>query len=726
MKQVLQNLKTGQVLLEEVPCPAVRRGSLLIQTTRSLISAGTERMLVEFGRSSLLAKARSQPERVRQVLDKIKTDGLLPTLEAVFSRLDEPLPLGYCQAGVVVEIGAGVSGYEPGDRVISNGAHAEMVCLPKHLCAKIPAGVSDEAAAFTVLGAIGLQGIRLLEPTLGETVAVFGLGLIGLMTVQMLAANGCRVLGIDLDPQRLALARQFGAESVDVPAGADPVQAALALTGGVGVDGVLITASAKSNEIVKQSAQMCRQRGRIVLVGVVGLELDRSDFYQKELTFQVSCSYGPGHYDSAYEDGGHDYPLGFVRWTEQRNFEAILRLMADGQLDVGPLITHRIAQAKAEEAYRLLTTERDALGIVLSYPEAAPPRDTTIRSAPAVRSAAPAGKAVLGVIGAGNFAKMTALPRLAKLDARLARIADVNGLAAAHAARKFGFEHYTTEYRTVLEDPEINAVFVFTRHDLHGSMVLEALSAGKHVFVEKPLCLKSEQLTQIREAYERASDRLLLVGFNRRFSPHAAKLRSLLAARTEPACLSMMVNAGVTPADAWVHHPDVGGGRIIGEGCHWVDLMSYLVGSRIVRVAATQMGLTPALTVRDDKMTITLTFADGSIGTLHYFGNGHRAYQKETLEVFCGGRTFRLDNFRVLRGYGVPGFSKLKLFRLDKGHTEEFRQFVEAVARGGAPVIPFDEIEQTMRATFAAVESSRSVRVIDLSGCAVSDEQDRP
>lgn len=707
MKQILQNLKTGVVEVTEVPCPLVRPGSVLIRSRASLISAGTERMLVEFGKSSLLAKARAQPDKVRQVLDKIKTDGLLPTLEAVFSRLDEPLPLGYCNAGIVVEVGEGVGDLKVGDRVISNGPHAEYVCVPRNLCAKIPEGVSDEQASFTVLSSIALQGIRLIDPTIGETFVVTGLGLIGLVAVQILRANGCRVLGIDLDPSRLELARSFGAETVDIRSGADPIAAAQAFSKGVGVDGVLITASSKSNEIVKQAATMCRKRGRIVLVGVVGLELSRSDFYKKELSFQVSCSYGPGRYDAEYEDRGRDYPLPFVRWTEGRNFTAILDLLASGRVDVQALISKQIPQAQADLAYQSLTGDKDALGIILTYPAEAAGVARTVTLPKPVESTR-AGRVVMGFIGAGNFTKVTLLPALKGCDVRLRTIASAGGVSGVHAGRKFGFELATTDYRELLSDPEINLVVITTRHDLHAKMTLEALAAGKHVAVEKPLCVTSEELNEIRSAYATTAGLQLLVGFNRRFSPHAIKMRQLLAARSQPMCMSMMVNAGIIGSESWVNDPSVGGGRMIGEGCHWIDLMVYLTGSRVVQVSATRIGDSPGVTVRDDKMSVTMSFADGSIGTLHYFGNGHKSYEKETMEVFCDGKVLRLENFRMLRGYGWPGFASMKLRRQDKGHAEEFRQLIGAVASGGPAVMPFEQIDNVMRATLAAVESAHS------------------
>lgn len=712
VKQILQNLKSGQIQVADVPCPKVRPGHLLIQSRASLISAGTERMLVEFGRASLLAKARAQPEKVRQALDKIRTDGLLPTMEAVFSRLDEPLPLGYCNAGVVVEVGEGVEGWSVGERVANNGPHAEMVCVPRNLCAKIPDGVGDEQAAFAFLASIGLQGIRLLAPTLGETVVVTGLGLIGLMAVQLLRANGCHVLGIDIDPKRLELARGFGAETVDLPAGADPVASALAYSDGRGVDGVLITASSKSNMIVRQAAGMCRKRGRIVLVGVVGLELNRSDFYKKELSFQVSCSYGPGRYDPAYEAGARDYPVGFVRWTEQRNLSAVLDLLAQGRLDVQPLIGRRVEQAEAQEAYRLLTERSEALGILLTYPSAAPPLQRVATIKPSVAKAAArmadTDGVVLGLIGAGTFVKRTLLPALKGCRIERRTIASAGGVSSMHAGEKFGFQQATSDPQTILADAEINLVIIATRHDLHAEMICAALEAGKHVMVEKPLCLNATELRRIGEAVEKCPGQQLLVGFNRRFSPHALKMKSLLATRVQPICMSMLVNAGAVSPDSWVQDKAVGGGRIIGEGCHWIDLMSFLAGSPVVQVAATRMGPSPGVDVRDDKMSITLQMADGSIGTLHYFANGHTSYPKETLEVFCDDKVLSLENFRVLRGYGWSGFSKMKLRRQDKGHAEELSQLIDVVRRGGASLMPFEQIENVTRATFAAMEAAES------------------
>ncbi len=710
MKQILQNLRSGETTLTEVPAPMPVGGQVLIRTRASLISAGTEKMLVEFGKAGLLAKAKAQPDKVKQVLDKIKTDGLLPTLEAVFNRLGEPLPLGYCNVGEVVEVGPGVTEFQPGDRVASNGPHAEMVCVPKHLCAKIPAGVSDEEAAFTVLASIGLQGLRLAEPTFGEKVVVYGLGLIGLVTVQLLQANGCEVLGVDVSEERLKLAEAFGATTVNAAAGGDPVAAASAWTEGKGVDAVLITASAKTDEIIHNAAEMCRKRGRIVLVGVVGLDLRRSDFYDKELTFQVSCSYGPGRYDDAYEQGGRDYPYGFVRWTEQRNFEAILAALAARRLDVSTLITHRIGLDEAPQAYNIIASDRSALGVILEY---APATDAAraIKVNPAAAEAT--GRATVGVIGAGNFSKMTLMPALSKTDARLKYIADLNGAAAKHLASKFSAEQAITDYQQILADPEVHAVIIAVGHSLHARMVCEALAAGKHAFVEKPLAMNPEEISKITEAARSQPDRHVMVGFNRRFSPHIVKIKQLLAGRSEPLAMNMTVNAGIIPPDVWVHDPVRGGGRIIGEGCHFIDLLSHIAGSEVVRIASTKMG--QGVAVQEDKMSIVLTFADGSVGTVNYFGNGSKSYPKELLEVFSEGRVLRLDNFRRLDGYGVSGFKKFKTSRQDKGHQAEFAAFVERVAAGGEPLIPLIQLVNVTLASFAAMTSAAQGRTIVLA-----------
>lgn len=706
MKQVVQNLKSGATEVVDAPAPLVRSRHLLIATRQSLISAGSERTLVEFGHANLIGKARSQPDKVKQVLDKIRTDGLLPTLETVFARLDQPMPLGYCNAGVVIDVGSGVMNFSVGDRVVSNGNHAEIVCVPQNLCARIPDEVTDDTAAFTVLASIALQGIRLVEPTLGESVAVVGMGVIGLLTVQMLLANGCRVLAIDFNAERLALASQYGAKTVDLSAGADPIAEGLTFSDGNGMDAVIITAATDSNKPMHQAAQMSRKRGRIVLVGVVGLSLSRADFYEKELTFQVSCSYGPGRYDETYEQRGQDYPYGFVRWTEQRNFQAVLELMASGKIDVSDLIARHIPLSEAAEAYRLLLEQKQLLGLLLTYPET--PEQIPTRLIPVVgkaRSTA-TGRAVVGMIGAGSFATMFLLPAITQTPAALKAIASSGGTSAALAARKFEAAQATSDYRTILDDPEINTVFIATRHNSHAQMVVEALEAGKHVFVEKPLALKRDELSVVREAAARHSDQQLMVGFNRRFSALAQKMHRLLNPRSGPLTMTYMVNAGAIPFDHWVHDPAVGGGRIIGEGCHFIDLLAYFAHQPLVGVAAQMIGSELDVIRRQDKMTILVQFADGSIGTVHYFANGSKRFPKERVEVFSEGRVLVLDNFKSVQGYGWPHFKRQRLMRQDKGHKAEVAAFIQRVMQGGEPLIPWADLAAVTLATFQAVEQA--------------------
>ncbi|MDX2207528.1 MAG: bi-domain-containing oxidoreductase [Gemmatimonadales bacterium] len=710
MKQILQNLRNGKTEVAEVPCPAIKRGHVLVGTTNTLVSAGTERMLVSFGQSSLLGKARAQPDKVRQVLDKIRTDGLAPTLEAVFNKLDQPLPLGYCNVGQVLGLGDGVTEFSIGDRVVSNGHHAEVVSIPKNLCCRIPDRVTDEAAVFTVIGAIGLQGIRLIQPTLGESFVVTGLGLIGLMTVQLLRAQGCRVLGIDFDPRKLALAEQFGASVVRLADGEDPVAAANTFSRGRGVDGVLITASTSSNEPVHQAAIMCRKRGRIVLVGVAGLELSRADFYEKELSFQVSCSYGPGRYDPAYEQQGVDYPPGLVRWTEQRNFEAVLDMLAEDKVDTRSLVSHRFEIDQAEAAYALVTGEAPSLGIVLRYSgtdehSGSGRRIATVPLAPATT---PPGGASLGFIGSGNYATAVLIPAFKASGAQLLSVASSTGVTGLHAARKFGFQSTTTDTQQLLDDPRVEAVVISTRHDSHAALTVAALDAGKHVFVEKPLALSVEELERVRTAWETKGDRILMVGFNRRFAPQIRRISGLLEGISQPKVMVMTVNAGAIPRNHWTQDPAVGGGRIVGEACHFIDLLRFLARSPIRDVEASALQDGPGGQTIGDVATITLRFEDGSLGTIHYLANGHKSFAKERLEIFTAGRILQLDNFRRLSAFGWPGFKRFNLWRQDKGQRHCAAAFVAAVRQGStAPPIAFADIMEVSQATLAVAAALR-------------------
>jgi predicted dehydrogenase/threonine dehydrogenase-like Zn-dependent dehydrogenase len=701
VKQILQDMANGVTSVVEAPAPRVSSGALTIFTKVSLISAGTERMLVGFGKASMLEKAMQQPEKVKMVLEKVRTDGLMTTVEAVQSKLAQPLPLGYCNVGVVAAVGERVTGFAPGDRVVSNGPHADMVKVPMNLCARIPDSVDDEAASFVVVASIGLQGIRLAQPTLGESFVVTGVGLIGLLTVQLLRAHGCRVLAIDFDEAKLALARQFGAVTCNPGKGEDPVAAGMAFSRGRGVDGVIITASTKSNDPVTQAARMSRKRGRIVLVGVIGLELNRADFYEKELSFQVSCSYGPGRYDPAYEDKGQDYPLAFVRWSEQRNFEAVLDMLASGQLDVKPLITHRFAFEDAPAAYQSLTADGSGLGILLAYasePAARAVSQVSLAGQPQFSAQRP----VLGFIGAGNYASRMLIPAFKQAGAQFHTIVTANGINGVIHGSKAGFASASTDVTAMLADPAINTVAVVTRHDTHAGFVAAALAAGKHVFVEKPLAIHHAELEQVEAAY-RAAHRAgagpqLMVGFNRRFSPQVQKMKALLQAVKEPKSFIMTMNAGAIPENHWTQDNAVGGGRIIGEACHFIDLMRFLAGSPIVSVQSRRMGDAPGVAITEDKAAITLGFADGSFGTILYFANGHASFPKERVEVFTAGRVLQLDNFRKLKGYGWPGFGSMNLWKQDKGQKACAAAFLQAIEQGTA-AIPADEIFEVARVT---------------------------
>ena len=708
MKQIIQDLKSGETILENVPAPTVRRGCVLIRTHRSLVSLGTERMLVEFGKANFLDKARQQPEKVKQVFDKIKTDGLQPTMEAVFRKLGEPLPLGYCNAGEVVAVGDGVYDFQIGDRVVSNGNHAEVVCVPKNLVAKIPDGVSYEDASFTVIGAIGLQGIRLINPTFGETVVVTGLGLIGLMAGQILVANGCEVIGLDFDPAKVELAKSFGIKAFNVGDGTNPVTLVESLTNGVGADAVLITASAKTNEVIEQAAKMSRKRGRIVLVGVVGLDIQRSDFFAKELTFQVSCSYGPGRYDENYEERGNDYPIGFVRWTEKRNFEAILSAMSRGQLNLKPLITEVIDLSNYNEIYGNMKGSK-SIASILKYDvsEKNNPLSTTVSLGDSKRFQGQKG--VLGIIGAGNFTGSTIVPSLKKLNANIKFIASSKGLSGTTLAKKHGIANSTTNYRDILADSEVDAVLITTRHGAHAAQVIEALEAGKHVFVEKPLALNFQELEAVDAAYQKAN-KTLTVGFNRRFSPFIVDAKKQIGSSNTPINVVATMNAGFIPAEMWVHDMQSGGGRIIGEACHFIDLITFLTGSLVESVVMNALGPNPA--ENTDNASILLRYKNGSTGVINYFSNGSKAYSKERIEIYSQNRTIVVDNFRKSEYFGFKSSGMKKT--QDKGHFDQFRIFVENLKNGGAATIPYAEVMNTSRATIAAVESLKEGRWIQV------------
>jgi len=707
MKQLLQNMRDGKTAIAEIPVPTPRAGQALVRVAASLVSAGTERMVVEFAEKSILGKARSRPDLVRQVLDKMSREGILPTLQAAFNRLDSPMPLGYSSAGTIVALGAGMDGFHLGQRVACAGGgyavHAEYNLVPRNLLTSLPDSVDFESAAFTTLGAIALHGFRLAEPQLGENVAVIGLGLLGLLTIQLASAAGCRVWGMDTNPERVALAKQFGAAACSRQNAEDSAQA---FTANRGFDSVIICADTASNDPVQLAGAIARDRAKIVATGAVGLTFPRKVYFEKELSFINSRSYGPGRYDPSYEENGRDYPLGYVRWTEGRNFKAVVDLLESGKLKVEPLITHRFPIEQAAEAYEIITGKKKEpfLGVLLTYKSAA----SEVRSAKIVLQthAAPrTAHVALGVLGAGLFANATLLPALKKVkDVELVGIASAGGLHAAHSGKKFGFRYACSDDEQILNDPDINTVLVLTRHDSHADLAVKALQAGKHVFVEKPLAINSDQLSVISEQLLMTDHCLLMTGFNRRFAPLAIQLASHFARRTEALYMHYRVNAGYIPLNHWTHDPEQGGGRIIGEGCHFIDFLTFLVGSAPVAVSAA--ALPNGGKYREDNVSMTFTFVDGSIGVVDYLANGDKSFPKERVEVFCGGSVAVLDDFKALQMTRDGKKKETKLMGQDKGHFNEMQALVNGIRSGQAP-IPYEQLIGVTKASFAAVESIR-------------------
>jgi len=758
MKQILQNLRNGEIIVAEVPVPTPGKGQALVRTAASLVSAGTERMVVEFAEKSLLGKARSRPDLVRQVLDKARREGLLTTLDATINRLEQPLPLGYSSAGAIVLLGEGMEGFRAGERVACAGGgyavHAEYAIVPRNLLVPIPQAVDFESAAFTTLGAIALHGYRLTEIQLGESVAVIGLGLLGLLAAGIARAAGCQVFGVDLDERRVALAKQLGVQATQRD-GAE--EAAASFSRGRGFDAILICADTSSADPVELAGSIARDRARVVAVGSVGLHIPRKIYYEKELIFINSRSYGPGRYDPSYEEKGRDYPIGYIRWSEGRNLEAIVDMLSSGRLDVKALVSHRFTIQDAPQAYELITGKQDEpfLGVLLTYPQKEDEESVSREAEPQLvidedasrpvkplpeqpqkASGAQFGKARLGVLGAGNFASAVMLPAISKLHGvELVGIASAAGVSAQHAVKKFGFSYATSEESDIIDDPQINAVAVLTRHNLHAQQVLSALQAGKHVFCEKPLALNLAELSRIERALCSFSDNektetisreesatlepeslpapILMVGFNRRFAPLTLRLKEFLANSTEPLVAHYRVNAGYIPLDHWTQDPEQGGGRLIGEACHFIDFLTFLVGSPPVGVSA--YGLPDRDRYREDNLVLIMNFADGSVGTVSYLANGDKAFSKERVEVFRAGRVGVLDDYRSLETISAGKRRVLRArLRQDKGHQAEGQAFVTAILTAGPPPIPYDQIFGVMRATFAAQDSLRSGKSMDV------------
>jgi predicted dehydrogenase/threonine dehydrogenase-like Zn-dependent dehydrogenase len=714
MKQLLQNLKNGQTVVEEVPIPTPWGGMALVKTAASLVSAGTERMVVEFAEKSLVGKARSRPDLVYQVLEKAKREGVLTTVRAAFNRLDQPMALGYSSAGTIVDLGPDMDGFKVGQRVACAGGgyavHAEYAVVPRNLLVPLPDTVDFESAAFSTLGAIAMHGFRLAEPQIGETVAVIGLGLLGLLTGQIAAAAGCRVLGIDTDPKRVALATSLGLQAWHRD---QSEEWALSFTANRGFDMVIICADTTSADPVELAGAIARDRGRVVATGAVGLTFPRKIYYEKELSFINSRSYGPGRYDPAYEEYGQDYPIGYVRWTEGRNLESVVELLGGGKIQVEPLITHRIPIEKAAEAYEVITGKKKEpfLGVLITYPEGLEEPLTRVNRRVKLDRRKPieantrSTRVELGVLGAGLFANATLLPILRKnRQIKLVGIASTGGLHAQHAGKKFRFSYATSSDDEIINDPNINTVAILTRHDLHVDLAVKALLAGKHVFLEKPLAINSEQLSKLSEQFNKIEDCLLTVGFNRRFAPLARQLMAFLDDRSEPLHIHYRVNAGYIPLNHWTQDPAVGGGRIIGEGCHFVDFITYLVGT--VPDSVTAHALPDNGKYREDNVSMTFTFPDGSIGIVDYLANGDKSFPKERVEVFCGGRVAVLDDFQALEMV-QDGRRKTIKGAQDKGWKDEWRTFARAIREGAGPPIPYEQLVGVTSATFAALESLR-------------------
>ncbi|MGJ3261539.1 MAG: bi-domain-containing oxidoreductase [Rhodospirillales bacterium] len=714
MKQVIQSRKTGKLALKHVPAPKVRGGSLLVRTRASLISAGTERMVIDFARKNLAGKAQARPDLVRKVLEKAKKEGLVNTWKAVMARLDEPLPLGYSAAGEVVAVGAGLEGeFAVGDRVAMAGAgianHAELNSVPRNLVAKIPTGVPDEEACYGTLGAIAMHGVRNANAGLGDVVAVIGGGLVGQLAIRFLTLAGVRVAAFDHAEDRLELAVAMGAETAAAPdgGGAENVRQ---MNGGIGADAVIIAAATESAAPFEFAAEVARDRARVVMVGLTGTAFPHTAFMQKELSIIVSRSYGPGRYDTDYEQRGHTYPEGWVRWTETANLSETLRLMQPGlamRLDVTPLTTHRFALDDAENAYALVTGGGERhLGVVLTYSE------ESTASAPALqtrKAKASSGSCVVGMIGAGNFARAVLLPGLSSSkNVRLKTLVTTRGATAEHGASQFGFENAATDETAVLDDADINTVVVATRHDSHASLTARALEAGKSVFVEKPLALDLEQLNGVIAALN-GSDGILQVGFNRRFAPQIATMKEHFKDCNGPRVISIRINGGAIEGDHWTQSADEGGGRVLGEMCHFIDLARYLADAAISSVhaeGATEPGGS------GDNVAAQIRFTDGSLASVVYTALGDTALPKEHVEVFAGGRAATLDDFRSLT-LAAGGNVKTSSATQDKGHGQQLAAFVKGVAEG-VPPIPEPELIETAAATIAVMESLRTGERIDL------------
>lgn len=706
MKQVLQNMKTGTTEVSNIPLPQVQPKTALVQTSVSLVSAGTERMLVDFAQKNLLEKARSRPDMLKQVLDKARRDGAVSSIKAAFNRLDQPIPLGYSSSGIIIACGEGLVGYKPGDRVVCSGGghanHAEYALIPQNLMAHLPDEVDFEAGAFATLGAIAMNGIRLAQLQLGEKVAIIGLGLLGLITAKLVASAGCSVFGIDTNEARVRFARKVGFLT---SSRTDAGKHASSYTQGRGFDAVLICADTSSSDTVTLAGEIARDRAHVISLGVVGIELPRKLYYEKELFFQVSRSSGPGRYDENYEEKGIDYPLGYVRWTEGRNMEAFVQLVAAGRLNVLDLITHRFPIEDANKAYDLITgkTNEQFLGVLITYHPTKESRKTKILIND--QTVTPLQDLVVGVLGAGNYANAVFLPTITSIGGcQLKTIVSATGTSAAFSAKKYHFRYASSSETDILDDPTINTVVILSRHNLHARQTIRALQSKQNVYCEKPLAITKKELSNIEAEIAQKRHPMLMVGFNRRFSPFGAEIKKFLENRNEPLYAHYRINAGALPLSHWQHDLQIGGGRIIGEGCHFIDFITFLIGEAPISIFS--QALPDQGKYNQDNVVITCRFRDGSIGNIAYLANGEKSFPKEYLEVFCGGKIIILDDFKslTLADHGRRTVLHSR-FSQDKGHRGAWQAFLEAIRHGKQPPIAYEQLIGVSKAAIAAHES---------------------
>jgi len=718
MKQVFLSLKNGKLEVAEIPTPSLRSGGILIKNYFSLISAGTEKSIIRLAQKNLIEKGRSRPDLIRQVMNKIKTEGLISTLKTVKQKLEEYLPLGYSCAGEVIAVGEGVEEFKIGDRVAGAGggyaSHGEVVFVPKNLCTKIPDNVSYQEACFATVAAIALEGIRILNLTAGERVGVIGLGLIGQLTVQILRAYGHPVIGFDLDPRQVKKSLELGLNKGVIIGQDDPLEESRIFTDNLGLDAIIITAATQSNQPIELAGELARKRGRISVVGDISINVPRKIYYEKELRLTVSCSYGPGRYDRNYEEKGIDYPFAYVRWTEKRNMQEFLRLLAEKKINVESLITHTFEINQALDAYNLILDNPDhkeIVGVLLKYLA-----ETKIAPTVVYREISegprPKDHLNIGLIGVGNFAKTIVLPCLKRIkNVSLVAAADTDGHESASVIKKFNGRYATTDYHRIINDPDIDLVIVATRHNLHAQIAIEALRNNKNVHIEKPLCLSEEELKEIIEKAQGSRGRLM-VGFNRRFAPHAIIAKKNFK-QSKPLMICARMNAGFLPKEHWTHDPIEGGGRIVGEACHFIDLINFLAGARPVQVFATAVPLGGKIQTKDN-VFVTIDFENGSRGCVLYTSLGNKNAPKEYIEIFGGDKVMTIDNFKSALLYTSSGRRKYKLFGQDKGHFNEFKTFIETIRQGLPAPIPLDELINSSLITLKAIESLRSGQPIRL------------